>query len=140
MTIACCTQLPDGNEIPAGYIWIELLILFVLCQLKYKIQVMFVLIIFHMLLNIKNWCYYFLLCMLVACDAENKWCSVRLYLQLSYSRVSHTYCVVFLFCFSSSLCSMLPVSLDCPFFIATSVFSNVYLFTIYIYQLFFHRT
>jgi len=37
--------------------------------------------------------------------------------------VSNTYCVVFLFCFSSS---MLPVSLDCPFLIAPSVFSNVY--------------
>ena len=32
-------------------------------------------------------------------------------------------CVVFLVCFSSS---MLPVSLDCQFLIATSVFSNVY--------------
>jgi len=35
--------------------------------------------------------------------------------------VSNTYCVVFLFCV------LLPVSLDCPFLIARSVFSNVYL-------------
>jgi hypothetical protein len=45
--------------------------------------------------------------------------------------VSNTYCVVFLFCLSSFLLRlvypMLPVSLDCPFFIAPSVFSNVYL-------------
>ena len=38
--------------------------------------------------------------------------------------VSNTYCVVFLLRFSSS---MLPVSLDCPFLIASLVFSNVYL-------------
>jgi hypothetical protein len=38
--------------------------------------------------------------------------------------VFNTYCVVFLFCFSSS---MLPVSLDCPFVIAPSLFSNVYI-------------
>ena len=38
--------------------------------------------------------------------------------------VSKTYCVVFLFCFSSS---MLPVFLDCLFWIAPSVFSHVYL-------------
>jgi hypothetical protein len=36
------------------------------------------------------------------------------------------YCVVFLLCFPSS---MLPVSLDCPFCISPSVFSNVYLQT-----------
>ena len=35
--------------------------------------------------------------------------------------VSNTFCVVFLFCV------LLPVSLDCPFLIARSVFSNVYL-------------
>ena len=41
--------------------------------------------------------------------------------------MSNTYCVVFLFCLSSSCVrySMSPVSLDCPFF--PSVFSNVYL-------------
>ena len=43
------------------------------------------------------------------------------YLFLSI-RVSKTHCVVFLFCLSSS---MLPVSLDCSFLIATSVFSKV---------------
>jgi len=42
--------------------------------------------------------------------------------------VSNTYCVVFLFVFILDLvCPMLPVSLDCPLLIATSVFSNVYL-------------
>jgi hypothetical protein len=40
--------------------------------------------------------------------------------------VSNTYCVFVLFCFSSSCVPMLPVSLDCPFLIAPSVFSNVY--------------
>ena len=48
---------------------------------------------------------------------------------LAHSRVQHTMDCVFL-CFYSScvpyMC-MLPVSLDCPFLIATSVFSNVYL-------------
>jgi hypothetical protein len=37
--------------------------------------------------------------------------------------VSNTCCVVFLFCFSSS---MLPVSLDCSLLISPSVFSVVY--------------
>ena len=43
--------------------------------------------------------------------------------------VSNTYCVVFLFCLSSSCVPypMLPVSIYCPFLIAPSVFSNVYL-------------
>jgi hypothetical protein len=36
--------------------------------------------------------------------------------------VSNTFCVVFLFFFA-----MLPVSLNCPFLISPSVFSNVYL-------------
>ena len=40
--------------------------------------------------------------------------------------VFNTYCVVFLFCLFSS-CVTLPVSLDCPFLIVLSVFSNVYL-------------
>jgi hypothetical protein len=38
--------------------------------------------------------------------------------------VSNTYCVVFLF---FVFLSRVPVSLDCPFLIALSVFSNVYL-------------
>ena len=65
------------------------------------------------------------------------WCSVRLYLQLyvggpmscsdyllTHSCVQHTLC----FCFAclSLVYLMLPVSLDCPYFIAPSVFSNVY--------------
>jgi len=37
--------------------------------------------------------------------------------------VSNTYCVVF---FLRLVYPMLPVSLDCPFFIAPSVFSNIY--------------
>jgi hypothetical protein len=37
--------------------------------------------------------------------------------------VSSAFCVVFLFCFSSS---MLPVFLKCPFMVAPSVFSNVW--------------
>jgi hypothetical protein len=65
-----------------------------------------------------------------------KRCSVRLYLQLfvgvlvSYLRclrivVSNTYC--FCFVFLRRVYLMLPVSLVCPFLIAPSVFSNVYL-------------
>jgi len=41
--------------------------------------------------------------------------------------VSNTYCVVFLFCLFHPVYPTLPVSLDCPFLIAPSVFSNVYL-------------
>jgi hypothetical protein len=44
------------------------------------------------------------------------------------------YCVVFFVLFVFVLClvyPMLPVSLDCPFLIAPSVFSNVYLFCLY---------
>jgi len=57
--------------------------------------------------------------------------SVRLYLRLLINVVcvclrivvSNTYCVVLYFI----LCTLLlPVSLDCPFSIAPSVFSNVY--------------
>ena len=49
--------------------------------------------------------------------------------------VSNTYCVVF--SFLRLVYPMLPVSLDCFFFIATSVFINVYfeslsLFSVYI--------
>ena len=36
----------------------------------------------------------------------------------------HVYCVVFFFV-------LLPVSLDCPFFIVPSVFSNIYLFQVH---------
>jgi len=42
--------------------------------------------------------------------------------------VSNTYCVVFIVLFVLySVYQMLPVSLDCPFLIVPSVFSNVYL-------------
>jgi hypothetical protein len=44
-----------------------------------------------------------------------------------HSGVQHiSWCVVFLFCFSSFCVPMVPVSLDCPFVIVPSVFSNVY--------------
>jgi hypothetical protein len=74
--------------------------------------------------------------------AECKRCSVRLYLQLflgeliSYLRylclfrivVSNAYCVGFYFVFFvSALCLVLPVFLDCPFLMAPSIFSNVYI-------------
>jgi hypothetical protein len=52
--------------------------------------------------------------------------------------VSNTYCVVLCFCsvFLLLVYPMLPVSLDCPFLIAPSVFSscNVYLSTNYIHK------
>ena len=38
-----------------------------------------------------------------------------------------THIVLCLICFPRLVYPMLPVSLDCPFLIATSVFSNVYL-------------
>jgi hypothetical protein len=72
------------------------------------------------------------------CDARYnfriKRCSVRLYLQLFVGGsslinvicvcgVQHILCCVFL----RLVYPMLPVSLDCPFLIASSVFSNVYL-------------
>jgi hypothetical protein len=44
-----------------------------------------------------------------------------------YSGIQHILCCVlfvFVLCF---MYSMLPVSLDCPFLIALSVFSNIYL-------------
>ena len=70
-------------------------------------------------------------------DFRIKQCSVRLYLQLfvvalmSYLRylclftcsgVQHIFC-----CFSSLVCPMLSISLDCSFLIVPSVSSNVYL-------------
>jgi hypothetical protein len=41
--------------------------------------------------------------------------------------VSNPYCVVFCFAFLLLVYPMLPVSLDCPFLIASLVFFNVYL-------------
>jgi hypothetical protein len=67
-----------------------------------------------------------------------KRCSVRLYLQLfvggrmsslrwlclfAYSGVNH---ILHCFVLRRLVCPMLPVSLDCPFFIVPSIFSNVY--------------
>jgi len=72
-------------------------------------------------------------------------CSVRLCLQVFVGThlcliyviciclrvvVSNTYCVVFLLCFSSSCVPYIASSLDCPFLIAPSVFSDVYYQTI----------
>ena len=51
--------------------------------------------------------------------------------------VSNTYCVVFFVLFVFVLCFMYPispVSLDCPFLIAPSVFSNVFLIRIIIFM------
>ena len=45
----------------------------------------------------------------------------------AYSGVLHTLCCVFCFVRLRLVCPMLPVSLDCPFLTATSVFSNIYL-------------
>ena len=66
-------------------------------------------------------------------DFRIKQCSVRLYLQCCLSClhyfvclrivVSNTYCVVFSLVFLHIVYSMLPVSLDCQFLIAHSVFS-----------------
>jgi len=42
--------------------------------------------------------------------------------------VSNTYCVVFVL----FVLVLLPVSLDCPFLIAPSVFSNVYLYITFV--------
>ena len=44
---------------------------------------------------------------------------------LAHRGVQHTLCCVF-FCFFLFFFVLLPVSLDCPFLIAHSVFSNVY--------------
>ena len=44
--------------------------------------------------------------------------------------VFDTCCVVFISCFSSSCVPSAAVSLYCPFFVAPSVFSNVYLVTL----------
>jgi len=41
--------------------------------------------------------------------------------------VSTSYCVMFCVIFLRRVYPMLPVSLDCPFWIAPSVFSNVHL-------------
>ena len=48
---------------------------------------------------------------------------------LTYTGVQHILCFAFVFVFLRRVYSMLPVSLDCPFMIAPSVFSNVYLIT-----------
>jgi hypothetical protein len=70
------------------------------------------------------------------------WCSGRLYLQLfmgdimsyllylclyAHSGVQHIFCFVF----HRLVYTMLPVSLNCPFLLAPSVFSNVYFLLVY---------
>jgi len=52
---------------------------------------------------------------------------VRYLCLFSHSGVQHILCCVFDLFFLRLLYPMLPVSLHCPFFIAPSVFSNVYL-------------
>ena len=44
----------------------------------------------------------------------------------AYSGVQHILCCIFCFVFLRLVWSMLPVSLGCPFLIASSVFSNIY--------------
>ena len=46
---------------------------------------------------------------------------------LAHSGVQHMLCCVLCFACLRLVYPMLPVSLDCPFLIAPSVFSNVYL-------------
>jgi hypothetical protein len=46
---------------------------------------------------------------------------------LAYSGIQNILCPVFYFVFRHLVYSILPVSLDSPFFIAHSVFSNIYL-------------
>jgi hypothetical protein len=46
----------------------------------------------------------------------------------AHSGVQHILCCVFCFGFLRLVCPMLSVSLDCPFFLVTSVFANVYYF------------
>ena len=67
-------------------------------------------------------------------DFRIKQCSVRLHLQLFvlftlivfvYVVMSITYCVMFCFYCLWRVYTILPVSPDCPFLIAPSVFSNV---------------
>ena len=54
---------------------------------------------------------------------------LRYFCLFAYSGVQHILCCA-LFCFCCLVHPMLPVSLDCPFLIAPSVFSNVYLLLI----------
>ena len=44
----------------------------------------------------------------------------------AHSGVEHILCCVFAFVFLRLVYPMLPVSLECPFLVANSVFSNVY--------------
>ena len=53
-------------------------------------------------------------------------CCLRYFCLLRDSCVQHTV-LWFLLCLSFVLCLVLPVSLDCPFLIFSSVFSDVYL-------------
>jgi hypothetical protein len=55
------------------------------------------------------------------------WCSTHVVLCLfTYGGVRHMLCCAFVFIFLRLVCTVLSVSLDCPFLIAPSVFSNVY--------------
>ena len=92
--------------------YVVLLCLYVLssvlsCPLRFCIKTMFGLYLQLFVVRLMSYLHY--LCLLIV--------------------VSSTYCVVFLFFFTSSsvLCPTFNVSLDCPFLIAPSVFSNIYL-------------
>ena len=50
-----------------------------------------------------------------------------------YSAVQHILCCAFCFAYLRLVDAMLPISLDCPFLNAPSVFSNIYLRLIYMY-------
>jgi hypothetical protein len=52
---------------------------------------------------------------------------LRYFFMFAYSGVQHILCCVFCFLCLRLVYRMLPVSLYCPFLIAPSVFSNVYL-------------
>ena len=55
------------------------------------------------------------------------WYSTHVVLCLfTYGGVRHMLCCAFVFIFLRLVCTVLSVSLDCPFLIAPSVFSNVY--------------
>jgi hypothetical protein len=52
---------------------------------------------------------------------------LRYFVLFLYSGVQHILCCVFVLFFLCLVYPMLPVSLDCHYLIAPSVFSNVYL-------------
>ena len=53
----------------------------------------------------------------------------------AYNGVQRILCCVFCFVCLRLVCPMLPVSLDCPFLIVPSVFSNIYCFCVFVNNL-----